>query len=150
MEQNKRLVLGTGTEAHQKHWKKGKEKTQSDRGQGWHDNTTEERIIEGYCSWRDTVWRSALLYSKRCKIAGEQPKPESTWPLRRWKQDKMSKVFPLSQVFMSLPSCAHCYTGIPHFIVVCVKEAFLCLTKNGVLLKTQMCVIGKSGGWLWD
>lgn len=70
MEQNKRLFLGTGTVAHQKHWGKKKRKnekknqkktTEPDRGQGWHDNTTEERIIEGYFSWRDTVWRCVII-----------------------------------------------------------------------------------------
>lgn len=61
MEQNKRLFLGTGTEAHQKHWEKKKKNTEPDRGQGWHDNTTEERIIEGYFSWRDTVWRCVII-----------------------------------------------------------------------------------------
>lgn len=42
----------------------GKKKTKNpepDRGQGWHDNTTEERIIEGYFSWRDTVWRCVII-----------------------------------------------------------------------------------------
>lgn len=41
--------------------KRKKEKAQPDRGQGWQDNTTEERIIEGYCSWRDTVWRCVII-----------------------------------------------------------------------------------------
>lgn len=89
---------------------------------------------------------AALLYSMWCKIAGEQPKTRVDATTQAMKTGQMSNVLPLSQVFMRPPSCAHCYTGTPHFIELWIKEPFLCLTQNGVSLKTQMRVIGKSGG----